>query len=81
MYTVLSFKATRGFKILVRDVTWDTALRELDVWYRTSKTFFDHGLMPSGVAVMIATVEDADELALGYRIPFQHKILYQAGSY
>ena len=78
-YSVLTFKSTRGFKLLEGDLTWEEALASLDVWYAKSVLFAKHDLMASGVSIMIATEEDAEGLVIDYDIPFWPKILFQAG--
>lgn len=81
-HSVLVHKATRGPRIVKTDLPLEAAVREASAMYDASKVFAGAGLLPSGVAVLVATDDEAQRMIATRRIPLDQKIvLFQAGPY
>jgi hypothetical protein len=81
MYSVVVFKATRGGRIhtIRPDVSGavDSAVR----WYETVLSFRDHGILSSGVAVIVIPDEYGQEIdGKGIVWLDRSKVIFQAGS-
>lgn len=82
-YAVVTFKATRGFQLVVDEITFlEAAIREANRFYEIQQILEKHKLTVSGISTMLVKQDDL-ELVLSNKcpIPFNHLIKYQAGGY
>jgi hypothetical protein len=59
MHTVLTYKATHSPKIVQAGLPLQTAIASANALYDAGQTFANHGLLVSGVCVVVMTDEDA----------------------
>lgn len=84
MYSVITFKATNGPKLVKNNLTIEEATKLADVLYDSSKIFYEHNLLKSGVSLMVVTDENGMLFVeQGYLPPIfknPKAIIYQYGS-
>lgn len=81
-YSVLVHKATREPKIVKAGLALPEAVKEASDLYDASKVFAASNLLPSGVALLVASDADAQHIVATRHVPIdQNVVLYQAGAY
>jgi small ligand-binding sensory domain FIST len=86
MHTVLTYKATRTPKYVVSGLDLASAVAKANQLYDASKTLSDHGLLASGVCVVVLPDADA-ELAISqgclpHRVMGEDSVIaHQCGGY
>jgi hypothetical protein len=81
MYSYLTFKATRTPKIIKSGRALNCAITEAASMYEQSKILSDHGLLASGVCVVVMTDEDAADAVSSEFLPEGKSLVYQCGGW
>lgn len=71
MHTVLTYKATRTPQLVEAGLTPDAAIDAANALYDTTKMLSNHGLLASGVSVIVMTDADAETAIASGRLPFR----------
>ena len=71
MYTVLTFKATRKPQPVATGLDRGTAIEAANALYDTTKMLSNHGLLASGVSVIVMADADASTAVAAGCLPFR----------
>lgn len=86
MHTVLTYKATRTPQAFATGLSKGAAIEAANALYETTKMLSDHGLLASGVSIVVMTDADALSAVAAGSLPFRvvgkdSVLVHQCGGY
>ncbi len=81
LYSYLTFKATRQPRVVQSGLPIETAIADGSKFYDHAKLLSDHGLLASGVCVLVVKDDEAERAEASGALCATEAIAYQCGGF